>query len=189
MDCPPRPGLHLIIELHDNGDGSAQVLNIAAVANSNLFSLCRSAGRSFTYSMARVNLRVVTILNLCPSMLTLCATGRWRLQLHRPPVDLHAMSTEMAKFPAAGHANLCVRLVDGRYKQRHDALDVDCNRHLYLPNSLIGADVVAQQRQKAKAAAAAAVPASTNAPVGHIRGAVPPPPDEPPPPLKNEIRT
>eukprot|EP01147_Barroeca_monosierra_P003095 gene3095-5865_t len=69
-------------------------------------------------------------------------SGRWRLRLLQPPVDEKCFSTDLLTSPSFNGADLCVRLVDKRAQPTHDQLPVDYKRHLYLPNGVIGQDVI-----------------------------------------------
>ncbi|EGD74170.1 hypothetical protein PTSG_12409 [Salpingoeca rosetta] len=77
-------------------------------------------------------------------------SGRWRLRLLQPPKDESCFSTDTLVAPSFHGADLCVRLVDGRAQSQHDALDVEPKRHLYLPNGVVGQDVVYLLQLKAK---------------------------------------
>lgn len=86
-----------------------------------------------------------------------------------------ALSTSIPTLPPADRMELCVRVVDGRFKARHDALAVSPNRHCYLPNGVLGGDLVAMaERAKAKI------------PPKYKVGTVPPPPDEAPDDVAND---
>eukprot|EP00043_Microstomoeca_roanoka_P020439 m.249522 g.249522 ORF g.249522 m.249522 type:complete len:1477 (+) comp17166_c0_seq5:141-4571(+) len=81
-------------------------------------------------------------------------SGRWRLRLLQPPMDEKCFSTDLLAAPTFYGADLCVRLVDGRAKSRHDTLQLQPIRHRYLPNGIMGQDIIYILQRQAKQAAA-----------------------------------
>ena len=139
-DCPPRPMLHLVIELRDNGPAGV--------------------GEPIPVGWTK--------LYLFDAQSQL-ASGRWRLRIRKPPVRLNAVSTTVTTMPRVGHAEVCVRLVDGRFKGHHEAQTVPLDRQRYLPDGVLGGDLAIM--------------------AGLARRVVPPPPPpSDPPPLDATTR-
>eukprot|EP00049_Salpingoeca_infusionum_P009544 m.161650 g.161650 ORF g.161650 m.161650 type:complete len:1389 (+) comp14364_c1_seq7:213-4379(+) len=72
-------------------------------------------------------------------------SGRWRLNICKLPVKQALASTDVVEYPSFDSACLAVRLVDGRWLEKHKSLPVKSALwHSYLRHGILGADLKAK---------------------------------------------